>query len=255
MDLPKASQSEDEQKWGKSLEKMPVFTRSHIESHRQRSGKRKLSTGEDSQPVMKSLRRGTKFQEERYLSADDIYAFVDSKAGIFSVKGKCRASMSKKEIHQFKLNLDLTTGDVKDAACTYKAGKGQYCNHIMALLIELADYSLHQLQEIPHELSCTSRSRKWGIPGDKDFLNLKESVLSTTVQKHLSSKGMHSTLYDPRSKDKRTVNKQRLEHMKQELRKMNPQIGFAHVVPSLDDMDTVQTKYGPSSLVHLFRLN
>ena len=26
---------------------------------------------------------------------------------------------------------------------------------------------------------------------------------------------------------------------------MNPQIGFAHVVPSLDDMDTVRTKYGP----------
>ena len=169
MDLPKASQREDQQKWGKSLETMPVLTRSHIESHRQRSGKRKLSAGEDSQPVMKSLRRGTKFHKERYLSADDIYAFTDSKAGIFNVKGKCRASMSKREIHQIKLNLDLTTGDVKDAACTCKAGKSQYCNHVMAFLIELADYSPHQLQEISHELSCTSRSRKWGIPGDKDF--------------------------------------------------------------------------------------
>ena len=98
----------------------------------------------------------TKFQEERYLSAHDIYVFVDSKASIFSVNGKCRASMSKREIHQIKLNLDLTTGDVKGAACTCKAGKSLYCNHVVALFIKLADYSLHQVQEIPHEPSYTT---------------------------------------------------------------------------------------------------
>ena len=56
--------------WTKSLEKMPPFTRVQIEKHRELSGKRKISTNKKGVPVMKTLRRGSQFKEERYLSAD-----------------------------------------------------------------------------------------------------------------------------------------------------------------------------------------
>ena len=41
----------------------------------------------------------------------------------------------------------------------------------MALLIEIADYYLHQLAEVPEKEACTERARRWGIPaaGERDF--------------------------------------------------------------------------------------
>ena len=105
------------------------------------------------------MKRGTKFKQERYLRADYIYVRV--KGDQFQVKGKCRASMSKREIHNVNVSLFRSNSQVKTAYCTCKAGKSQYCNHVMALLLELADYSLNQLTEVPEEQVCT-RSTKMG---------------------------------------------------------------------------------------------
>ena len=52
---------------------------------------------------MKSLDKGRKFQEGRYLSSDDI--FTAELINLFHVKGKCRASM-KKGIRE--MNIVLT---------------------------------------------------------------------------------------------------------------------------------------------------
>ena len=43
--------------------------------------------------------------------------------------------------------------------------------HVMSLLIELAVYSLNQLDEVPEleKQVCTSTARKWGISGAKDL--------------------------------------------------------------------------------------
>ena len=46
-------------------------------------------------------------------------------------------------------NLDINP--VK-AGCSCPAGKSGYCNHVMALLFELTDYSLNQLKAIPEAL-------------------------------------------------------------------------------------------------------
>ena len=35
----------------------------------------------------------------------------------------------------------------------------------MCLLLELARYSLEELDRVPEEAACTSMSREWGIPG------------------------------------------------------------------------------------------
>ena len=36
----------------------------------------------------------------------------------------------------------------------------------MALLFEIADYSLHQLTSISEEKACTSMARRWGAPSE-----------------------------------------------------------------------------------------
>ena len=166
-----------------------------MEEHVKKSGKRTvLSSNKESVRIAKTLKRGTMFQEERYLSSDDVYTRVTGQE--FQIKSRGRASMSTRDVHNQEVNLQLSSGDVFSAMCTCKAGKSSYCNHVMALLIEIPDYYFHQLADVPEEAACTERARRWGIPGERDFP--KESVLVTSVQKHMSSHGINSTLYDPK---------------------------------------------------------
>ena len=65
--------------WGKSLKEMPPFSIKGIEIHCRSSGK-------NGNTIIKTLNRGKKFKEERYMSADNIFTHaVDS---FFSVKAK-----------------------------------------------------------------------------------------------------------------------------------------------------------------------
>ena len=56
------------------------------------------------------------------------------------------------------------TSKVIDDCSFCPAGKNGYCNHVMELLLEVADYSLSQFKPVPEEIACTSRLRQWGIP-------------------------------------------------------------------------------------------
>ena len=105
---PKAQTAKDIP-WCKSLKSLPVFTRKEIDEHRNNSGKRKAD--DVSKPIKKTLKRGLKFQEERYLSSDTVYTKVFGNS--FMVKAKCRASMSTREIHELEVSLDVTSGNVR----------------------------------------------------------------------------------------------------------------------------------------------
>ena len=110
---------------------------------------------------MKTLRRGSQFKEERYrrkvLSADTIFTGTSEEG--FLVKSKCKTSM-KKEYHSQNVTFQHETGDIISAYCTCKAGKSSYRNHITALLLELAEYPLYELTEVPSEIAYTSKARK-----------------------------------------------------------------------------------------------
>jgi len=134
---------------------MPVFTINEVENHRQKSGKL------PGFAIIKTLDRGRRFKEERYISSDSVY--TASQNNMFYVKAVCKASM-KKEFRDIEIVINKLSSNVISAKCTCPAGKSSYCNHIMALLLELADYSLNQYIEVPSETSCTSKSRQWGIP-------------------------------------------------------------------------------------------
>ena len=161
------------------------------------------------------------------------------------MKSKCKASM-KKEYHSQNVTLQHETGNIISAYCTCKAGKSSYCNHIMALLLELAEYSLYELTEVPSEVACTSKARKWGIPGEKDFP--KEPILSTTIQRNLASRGIKSTLYNPCLSSSHCVDMNKLEALQNTLRLSNKHIGFAHIIPPPDKCSAMKTKFGMQAL-------
>ena len=113
--------------------------------------------------IAKTLDRGKKFKKERYISADSIT--TSTKGEKFYINWKCKASM-KKEFRSMEVSLDRNTGFVTAAKCSCPAGNSAYCNHIMVLLLQLADYLLNQLDSVQEEISCTSKNRQWGIPSE-----------------------------------------------------------------------------------------
>ena len=105
----------------------------------------------------------------------------------------------------------------------------------MALLMELANYSLNQLDEVPEEQACTSIARKWGVPGAE--ARPKEPITSTHIQKESDFHGIKPTIYDPR-------NMKRMQEMQAKLTAMDPLIGFAQVIPPPSAIQMVDIKFG-----------
>ena len=60
------------------------------------------------------------------------------------------------------VNIKRMTGMVQNADFICPAGKSRYCIRVMALLLELADYFLRGLQNVPDEKACTSLTKAVG---------------------------------------------------------------------------------------------
>ena len=122
---------------------------------------------------------------------------------------------------------------VEKAKCSCPAGASSYCNHIKALLFEIADYYLKGLTEVPQEVFCTSQARKWRIPGESE--SFKEPIMSKVVCKDINKKGVNPTLYDPINKFDNIDFSCKLETLETLLRKQDTRIAFSHCVTSVQE--------------------
>ena len=228
----KSQQNSEEIKWSKTLVSMPTFAIKEIEKDRELSGKIQGLL------ITKTLDRGRKFEEERFLTADSIY--TTRTKNLFKVKGLCKAS-TKKDLRKVFIRINRATSMVSSADCSCPAGKSGYCNHVMALLLELADYSLRGLKKVPEEKACTSVARQWGIPGNKDLP--KAPVMSTTTKRQADKQGISSTLYDPRMYVDNERFMQKVKKFKLQIMNIDKRIGFGHCIPH-ETVEYVNTKYG-----------
>ena len=73
----------------------------------------------------------------------------------------------------------------------------------MALLLELAEYSLSEFQSVPKGITSTSKFCQWVVP--RETLQ-KVPVMETAVQKQPISKSLTSTIYNTRKADDRIIN-------------------------------------------------
>ena len=219
--------------WGKSLEFLPLFTRREIEDHVKKCGKLK------GKSIAKTIVRGQKFKQERFLNADSVY--TAKTANHFVVKCTCRASM-KKITRSIIVHLSRRNSSVEKATCSCPAGLSGYCNHVMAALFELADYSLNSFKSVPSESACTSQLRKWGVPGNKE--QQKYPVLKTTLQSDIKTNGVRSTLYNPCLQYNASCSTTAIKDLQDDLQKINEKIGFAHVIPEAFKSSTELTRFG-----------
>ena len=145
--------------------------------------------------------------------------------------------------------LRKDNGKVRKAQCNCPAGKSGYCNHIMALLFEVADYSLHQLKKVPDEIACTSTSRQWGIPSDNTKYPMP--VMDISIQKQENSKGVECTLYNPRKNADKDNLMERTAQTYLNFVLEDKRIGYGHIINySLPKVSTANGDFFTGSTAH-----
>ena len=82
---------------------------------------------------------GSLFKQERFLTSDTLY--TDKKGHFFLAECCYRASMKKMK-RNVLVHVSRKTSLVEKASFIFPVGKSGYYNHLMALLHELAKYSL-----------------------------------------------------------------------------------------------------------------
>ena len=110
----------------------------------------------------------------------------------------------------------------------------------MALLYEIAWYSVNQVTEVPRKKPAQVFSENREVPGNEEVV--KESVMRTTLISSDQKKGKPPTLYDPR------LNFSQVKNVPSMLKlnfKIDRNIDFVHVVPDTPVFDENSlTKYG-----------
>ena len=160
---------------------------------------------------------------------------------LFKFKGVCHASM-KKEKRFVEVHLCRKSSKVISSRYSCPAGDSGYCNHIMAMLYKIADYSLHSLKYVPLELACTSKIRQWGVPGEKYYR--KAPVTETIIQKREKSRGITCTLYDPRRNKNTAVLRKSAMDLKAKLQSKDSRIGFSHCNFFMENDEGTSTDFG-----------
>ena len=112
----------------------------------------------------KIFERGERFKPERFISAGSIYTSYTLTYVI--EKAKCKTSM-KNVVRDLMVYISRLTISVRKGYYSCPAGNSGYCNHVIALLFELAEYSLSLFENIPEEIFCASRLREWDIQSHK----------------------------------------------------------------------------------------
>ena len=77
--------------------------------------------------IIKTLDRGRKFKEERYITADSVFSKVE--ANKYRFKEKCTAILKRRK--NVTVDIDKISGEVLRGDCSYVAGQSGYCNHVM----------------------------------------------------------------------------------------------------------------------------
>ena len=238
--------------WGKSLERMPPFSRAEMNQHIESSGKKVGNADNHSIPT--NLRKAKTFLRDEYLK--DIEA--NSNQRYFYLRAKCYHSFRKNDApHSLRFVLCIVSGEVMHANCSCKAGKVGYCNHVLALMFKGCKFSLYDSQatdDLDNEddeqpnLACTSQLQRWHAKGCGENIYpqpvMEVTVSKTKLDETKTREGVKSLLYEARMKP--THDLQAEADLKETLQGINPQFGLSLMAAENSPTAFVQTKFGES---------
>ena len=241
--------------WGKSLERMPPFTKAEMNEHVGNSGKRLTNTEKNSIPT--NLKKAKTFLQDEYLK--DIEANSDQR--YFYLRAKCYHSFKKSEApHDLRFTLCIVSGQVLHANCSCKAGKVGYCNHVLALMFKTCKFSLFDSkatddlckdEDEQPDVACTSQLQKWHKKGRSDKISaqpvMEVNITKTKLDDTKGREGVKCLLYEARSNPSHDVEAEK--KFKETLKDINPQIGLALMGKDDSSLNrTLETKFGESQI-------
>ena len=172
--------------WGKSLERMPPFSRAEMNQHIESS--RKKVGNADNHSIPTNLRKVKTFLRDEYLK--DIEANSDQR--YFYLIAKCYHSFRKNDApHSLRFALCIVSCEVIHANCSCKTGKVGYCNHVLALMFKGCKFRLYDSQatdDLDNEddeqpnLACASQLQRWHAKGRGENIH-PQPVMEVTVSK------------------------------------------------------------------------
>jgi hypothetical protein len=146
--------------WTKDLKLLPPFTQQLLEKHLISD----IHKDNSVPGAFKHKKLGYGLFKERYVTKVQVKPNVQASHEIkFLVKAMVHASMKQKSYVVY-VHLNQLTGEVVHASCACKAGKGECCKHVAALLFQIIDYIQLELAEVPDDLTCTQLLQQWHVP-------------------------------------------------------------------------------------------
>ena len=140
------------------------------------------------------------------------------------------------------------------------AGKSGCCCHVMAVIWKLDEISRKNTVEQVDNRSCTSKPRKWGIPGKRTVQHNPVMSQKLFKPRHASDtsgrkrRGVYPTLFDPRPSKLRKLDVESVGMLKQNLLKVNPSVPFSKMIPDVNDIvliDTIVGEVAKGSVLHV----
>ena len=130
----------------------------------------------------------------------------------------------------------------------------------MAVIWKLDEISRKKTVEQVENRSCTSKPRKWGIPGKRTVQHNPVMSQKFFKPRHASDtsgrkrRGVYPTLFDPRPSKLRKLDVESVGVLKQNLQKVNPSVPFSKMIPDVNDIVLIDTTVGEvakGSLLHV----
>ena len=179
---------------------------------------------------------------------------------IIYLRALCWASYRKAVKYKVKMVVQ-NNGNPKilaaecDKICP--AGKSGCCCHVTWKLDELS--RKNTVEQVDNR-SCTSKPRKWGIPGKRTVQHNPVMSQKLFKPRHASDtsgrklRGVYPTLFDPRPSKLRKLDVESVGMLKQNLQKVNPSAPFSKMIPDVNDIvliDTIVGEVAKGSVLHV----
>ncbi|XP_078358664.1 uncharacterized protein LOC144643327 [Oculina patagonica] len=184
---------------------------------------------------------------------------------VIYVRALCWASYRKNVKYKVRLVVN-PNGKPKIIAAlcdsTCPAGKSGCCCHVMAVIWKLDEISRNKLltNQCEDDRPCTSKPRKWGIPGKRTVMH--EPIMASQMFKprHQTDlpgrkrRGVLFTFYDPRPAKSKKLDPEAVENFRDAIFEANPSVPFGKMTPNSSDIvlvDSLVGKVAKGSVLHL----
>ncbi|XP_070549356.1 uncharacterized protein [Ptychodera flava] len=224
--------------WTRCLFRLPELSYGEVETFVKREAKTPRRT----------LQRAHKFFFEEYIHKYEVQVFDNG----VKIRAKCYRSLKKNESpHSILVTLSGTSPcAISHWQCSCAAGMG-LCNHVVAILLQTAQFKARKLKYVPPPVSKTSYPQKWHIP------SRRFGISARPIHKVVVKKSEHAE--SRKNSQKRTVGavSSKLYNPIRNYPDYDGLVALHHsfsysdlliskaLLPNYDNIDKVDTQFGP----------